>query len=41
MVLRMSIEGLRLKLLTLKRKLPANFRKRKLNKNKSQIAIIN
>lgn len=37
MVLRMSIEGLRLKLLTLKRKLPANFRKRKLNKNKFTI----
>lgn len=33
----MSIEGLRLKILTLKRKLPANYRRKKLNKTKFTI----
>ena len=33
----MSIEGIRLKLITLKRKLPANIRRRKLNKTKFTI----
>ena len=33
----MTIEGLRLKLLTIKRKLPANLRKKKINKTKFTI----
>lgn len=33
----MSIEGLRLKLLTVRRKFPANMRRRKLNKTKFTI----